>query len=183
MIRAALLAMFFATSTAAGSSLPFDTGGAYSLTNQFGQTRTQSDPDGHAQLVFFGYANCPGICSAAMPLIADVVDAVAGHGITLRPVMITVDPARDTVENMAIPMANYHPDFIGLTGSPAALDTAYQAFNIDHKLVYDDPEYGPVFSHGALIYLMDSRGEVLSLIPPVLDTRRATEIALKYIAR
>lgn len=169
------------TSAQAQTPLPFDVGGPYALTNQFGQTRTQMDPDGMPQLVFFGYANCPGICSAAMPLMADVTDMMAVRGTPVRPVMITVDPDRDTVENMVIPLANFHADFIGLTGPQAALDASYAAFNVEHSLAYNDPEYGPVYTHGSLIYLMDSAGDVLTVIPPILDANRAAEITWKYI--
>ena len=71
---------------------------------------------------------------------------------------------------------------MGLTGDAAALKTAYAAFSVDHALAYEDPEYGPVYSHGSLIYLMDAKGEVLTLFPPVLDTATATDIALKYLS-
>ncbi|UWR23183.1 SCO family protein [Sulfitobacter sp. S190] len=182
MRRAALLALALAGPALADSPLPFDVGGAYALTDQHGQTRTHADPDGHAQLVFFGYANCPGICTAAMPLMADVTDALAAKGVPVSPVMITVDPARDTVDNMGAPLAHLHPDFVGLTGDPAALAASYEAFNVDHEMVYDDPEYGPIYSHGSLIYLMDGAGDVLTVLPPILDAQRATDIAWKYLA-
>ncbi len=184
MIRASLTlcAMLGAATTAlAEAPLPFAVGGDFELVNQHGQTRTQMDPDGLPQLVFFGYANCPGICSAAMPLMADVVDEMAQRGQPVRPVMITVDPARDTVENMGAPLANFHADFIGLTGVQPALDASYAAFNVEHALAYDDPKYGPVYSHGSLIYLMDSSGDVLTVLPPVLDATRASDITWKYI--
>lgn len=181
MIRTALFLLSLATPALPQSPLPFDVGGPYRLTNPYGETRTQADPEGHAQLLFSGYANCPGICSAAMPLMADVVDSMAKHGIPLRPVMITVDPKRDTPFNMATPRAAYHPAFIGLTGDTATLQTAYDAFNIDHEPAYTEPQYGPAYSHGSLIYLMDARGDLLTIVPPVLDATRAAHIILKYL--
>ncbi len=167
----------------AETPLPFAVGGPYALTNHHGAVRTQVDPDGLPQLLFFGYANCPGICTAALPLMGEVTEKLAKDGIAVRPVMITVDPARDTIENMAEPLTYFHPDFIGLTGDEVALATAYKAFSVDHALAYEDPEYGPVYTHGSLIYLMDAGGEVLTLIPPVMDTHRATEVAMKYLAK
>lgn len=183
MIRTVLTlcATLGAQAAQAESPLPFAVGGDFTLINQHGQTRTQTDPDGLPQLVFFGYANCPGICSAAMPLMADVVNDMAKRGQQIRPVMITVDPTRDTVENMGEPLAAFHADFIGLTGDPSALDASYAAFNVEHALAYDDPEYGPVYSHGSLIYLMDSTGDVLTVLPPILDATRAADITWKYI--
>jgi protein SCO1/2 len=173
--------MLLAGGAAAQTAMPFDVGGAYELTDQNGHTRTQVDPEGLPQLMFFGYANCPGICSAALPLMADVVDDLAQEGIALRPVVITVDPARDTVETMGPALREHHPSFVGLTGSQAALDTAYSAFSVTHKLAYEDPEYGPVYSHGSLIYLMDADGKVLTLIPPILAKDTAVGIARKYV--
>lgn len=178
---AAIAGVVFSASVAAETPLPFDVGGPYALTNHHGQAHTQSDPDGLPQLLFFGYANCPGICTAALPLMGEVTEKLADDGIRVRPVMITVDPARDTVGNMAAPLTYFHPDFVGLTGDEAALATAYQAFSVDHALAYEDPEYGPVYTHGSLIYLLDASGEVLTLIPPVMDTHRATEVARKYL--
>jgi len=110
------------------SALPFNVGGPYALVNHHGAPHTQSDPDGRPQLLFFGYANCPGICTAALPLMGDVTTALAESGIALRPVMITVDPVRDTVENMAEPLTKLHPDFIGLTGDAAPWPTPMPRF-------------------------------------------------------
>ncbi|MEP2030389.1 MAG: SCO family protein [Paracoccaceae bacterium] len=184
MIRAATSAVFLSiaiTAAHAGTPLPFDLGGPYELTDQFGQTRTQKDPEGQPQLVFFGYANCPGICSAAMPLMADVVDALADQNLKVRPVMITVDPERDTVAAMGEPLAEFHPDFIGLTGDEDALAVAYEAFSVDISIAFVDPEYGPIFTHGGLIHLLNGEGEVLTILPPVLDSDAVTEIVSGYL--
>lgn len=181
MRRLALILSLVATGVVAQPPLPFDVGGPFTLVDQFGTPRSQADPEGQAQLLFFGYANCPGICSAAFPLMADVTDLVAEAGHRIRPVMITVDPARDRVGTMQAPLGAHHKDFIGLTGSKEALAGAYAAFSVEHALAYEDPKYGPVYTHGSFIYLLDGQGEVLTLIPPVLDAASAAEIALKYI--
>ena len=181
-LRSVLFALTLGASPAfAQSGLPFDVGGPFELTDHTGATRTQADPDGLPQLLFFGYANCPGICTAALPLMADMTDYLARDGITVRPVMITVDPKRDTPEEMGPALAYVHPEFVGLTGDAAALDVAYDAFSVEHALAYEDPDYGPVYTHGSFIYLMDDVGKVLTLIPPVLDAAKATEIALNYL--
>ncbi len=165
----------------ADGPLPFAVGGPFALTDHHGQARTQADPDGLPQLLFFGYANCPGICSAALPLMGDVTDQLAQDAIAIRPVMITVDPARDTVANMGEPLGKYHADLLGLTGTPDALKVAYDAFSVDHALAYEDPQYGPVYTHGSLIYLLDGNGDVLTLIPPVMDAATAANVARKYL--
>ena len=124
----------------------------------------------------------PEICSSAMSLLADITDEMAERGVTLRPVMITVDPARDTAVEMVTPLAQIHADFIRLTGSETALQKAYASFSIERELAYEDPENGAVYSHGLMTYLLDRSGDVLTLIPPVIDTGPATEIAWKCLA-
>lgn len=162
------MALFLAAHAFAEDALPGDIGGPFALTDQFGATRTEADPQQRAQLLFFGYVNCQEICSAALPLMADVADLMSERGLPVTPVLVTVDPARDRVDTMGAPLAELHSDFVGLTGTEDALQVAYDAFSVSFEELFTDPEYGPVFSHGSFIYLLDAEGEVLTLLPPVL---------------
>lgn len=166
----------------AQTPLPFDLGGPYKLVDQFGQTRTESDPDGRAQLLFFGYANCLNICSAALPLMAGVVDALNADGVELTPVMITVAPEQDTVATMGAPLGQIHPDFVGLTGPTPALQNAYDAFAVEVKPLFEDPEYGWIYAHGSFIHLLDKDGAMLTLLPPVLGVEETVKIVRGYLA-
>ncbi|NNK77383.1 MAG: SCO family protein [Litoreibacter sp.] len=186
MIRAVLLSCALtvvasaSTASEPDTALPFKIGGAFELVDQHGSPRTQVDPDGQLQLLFFGYANCQQICSAALPLMAEVTDELAGDGITLHPVMITVDPKRDTSETIGSALREHHPDFVGLTGSERALQAAYDAFSVTREELFTDPEFGPVFSHGSFLYLLSGEGEVLTLLPPVLPTSEIRSIVTRY---
>ena len=156
-------------------------GGPFELTDQYGQTRTQADPDGRAQLLFFGYANCPDICTAALPLMALMVDTLADQGHAVRPVMITVDPKVDTPDTLDAPMAALHPEFIGLTGSEDALSESYAAFNVEIEPLFTAPDGQTVYAHGSFIYLLSADGEFLTLIPPILGPDEAANIVKGYL--
>ncbi|HID67523.1 MAG TPA: SCO family protein [Roseibacterium sp.] len=175
------IALVLCAGTLSAQTLTDGLGGAFTLIDQTGAERTQADPDGFHQLVFFGYANCQEICSAALPLMASTVDVVAASGGTLRPVMITVDPERDTPEAMAEALPVHHPDFVGLTGSPEALQAAYDAYSVEFEELFVDPFYGTVFSHGSFIYLLDGDGTVLTLLPPVLGPDMMGQIISDYL--
>jgi len=140
--------------------LPFDLGGAFSLTDQYGRKRSEVDAEGRLQLVFSGYAKCESICTVALPQMASITKELASLGIPVAPVMITVDPARDTPEAMAPILAALHPDFVGLTGPERALAEVYKLFSIDHSLVFEDPSAGAVYAHGSLLYLLDGKCRV-----------------------
>ena len=160
--------------------LPFDLGGPFALVDQGGAPRTEADPEGRMQLLFFGYANCPAICTAALPMMADAADALSAAGVPAVPVMITVDPERDTVESIGAPLAAIHPEFVGLTGTPEALAAARAVFGVERELAMEHPELGPIYAHGSHVFLLSPAGEVLTLLPPILGAARAAEIAARY---
>lgn len=159
---------------------PIKLGGAYALTDQTGATRTEADPQGRLQLIFFGYAKCQAICEVALPRMEEMAEIAQAAGIGVQPVLITVDPERDTPRAMAEELTERHPGFIGLTGSEEELAAARQLFQIERKHVFDDPEYGPIYAHGSHIYLMDAKGGFLTFIPPILSPDRGAEIIAKY---
>lgn len=178
MIRLAL-AVICCAGVASAQQLTSDLGGAFTLTDNRGELRTEVDPDGQHQLLFFGYANCQEICSAVFPTMASIVDMIGSDA--LRPVMVTVDPERDTVDTMSEALHVHHPEFVGLTGTPEQLQMAYDAYSVEFEELFVDPFYGTVFSHGSFIYLLDGEGEVLTLLPPVLGPEMMVQIISGYL--
>jgi len=167
-----------------GPSLPFDLklGGDFTLTDHQGAERTQDDPDGQLQLLFFGYVNCQAICSVAFPLMANVVDDLAAVDVNVTPLMVTVDPKRDTLETMGPKILEHHADFVGLTGTQDELQKVYDLYSVEQKVVFTDPEYGDVYAHGSNIYLLNAKGEFLTILPPILSAERIVEIVQRYKA-
>lgn len=164
----------------AATPLPFDLGGRFALTDHRGARRTEADPGGAHQLLFFGYANCPSICPVAFGLMERTAALLAERGVAAQPLLVTVDPARDTPEAMAAALEAAHPGVLGLTGTEAELAHVRELFQVERKVMFEDPDLGPIFAHGSHIYLLDPAGEVLTLIPPVLSAERGAEIVAKY---
>jgi protein SCO1/2 len=77
----------------------------------------------------------------------------------VRPVFITVDPARDSPEVMARYTAAISPHLLGLTGSPEAIAAAERAYH-----VHVQPA-GNGLDHSAVIYVMGPDGRLLEPIP------------------
>ncbi|MCE0505313.1 SCO family protein [Roseivivax sp. GX 12232] len=172
-----------ASDTTPPAPFPLALGGPFALTDQTGTRRTERAPGADLQLLFFGYANCEAICSVALPRMGGAVTALAEDGLTARPVMITVDPARDRVETIGPPLTRHHPAFLGLTGSPEELAAVYKAFGVEAEVLFHDPGGHPVYAHGSHIFLLDGAGKVLTLVPPILSAERLAEIAQSYLPR
>lgn len=161
---------------------PTNVGGPYRLIDHHGKRRTEIDPDGRHQLVFFGYASCKAICSVALPAMVSTVDQLAAEGIDVTPVLITVDRKRDTVAALRKAAPDIHPRLVGLTGSRRALAKAYDAFQVESKLVYDHPTEGPIYAHGSFVYLMGPDGAFKTVMPPILGPERMAEIVTSYVS-
>ncbi|WGH77735.1 SCO family protein [Jannaschia ovalis] len=164
------------------TAFPTDFGGEYALVDHHGQPRDHTDPDGRIQLIFFGYANCQAICTVALPIMAEMTAALAANGIAVAPLVITVDPARDTVETMGPALARHAPGLTGLTGSEAELARARAAFHVERTALFEEPLGGTVYAHGSHIFVMDGDGGFLTLLPPILSTERMVEIVAGYAA-
>ena len=172
-----------ATTHEAGPALPFpiEITPRFALIDQTGRAVTQADFAGRPMVIFFGYASCPGICPVALAYIAAALDILGPDGADIAPILITVDPARDTPAAMAAALAKYHPRLIGLTGSEAALAEARAVFQVEVKQVAETPEGGAIFAHGSFIYLFGGDGAIKSLLPPNLAPERMAELMRKYL--
>lgn len=160
---------------------PVDITAEFSLIDQDGHAVTQHDFAGKPIAIFFGYANCEAICSVALPRLGQALDLLGDRINDLTPLMITVDPARDTPARIGPALAKWHPKLRGLTGSEAALADARKAFQVQTSIVGEDVEGNPIYAHGSFIYLLDGDGKVLTLLPPILGPERMAEILTGYL--
>lgn len=168
------------TAVDTAAAFPGRIGGPLHLVDQTGAPRSEVDPAGRIQLVFFGYAKCPGICSHALPTLAALTDALGEAGVAATPVLITVDPEHDTPAALAVAAPEIHPDLVALTGSPDDLAAARAAFQVESELLFVDPALGPIYAHGSYIYLLSADGRFLTLMPPILGVERMVEIVRGY---
>lgn len=162
------------------TAFPTDFGGTYALTDHHGRARTQADPEGNVQLIFFGYATCESICSVALPILSDVAAQLNADGIGTTPVVVTIDPEVDTVAAMGPALDTYAPGLLGLTGDEAALAAVRGLFHVEKTPLFEDPMGRTIYAHGAHIFVMDGDGGFLTLLPPVLPPERMVEIVRGY---
>ncbi len=161
--------------------LPFEIEARFDLIDEAGRRVTEADFAGRRWLAFFGYASCEGICSAALPRMAAALDLLGARGRGLTPVMISVDPDRDTPEALAASLPRWHPRLRGLTGDAAALAAARAAFGVAARKAATLADGSPVFAHGGYAYLVGPDGRVETILPPVLSAERMAEIIARYL--
>jgi protein SCO1 len=136
-----------------GGQVAGSIGGPFTLTDQTGTTVTDAQIFTKPALVYFGYTFCPDVCPVDNARNAEAADLLAARGLDVRPVFITIDPARDTTAVMADYAANMHPDMIALTGTPEQVDVASKAYRTYYRKGEGDAEYY-MMDHSTFTYLV-----------------------------
>lgn len=138
-------------------------GGKFLLQDHKGQKRSHLDFRGRYTLVYFGYSFCPDICPTALYNMTEALETLGDKAKNFQPLFITVDPERDTVEELAKYMENFHPSFIALTGSNDAIQKAKKAYHVYAAKAEPDGESSDyLLDHSSIIYVMDPKGRYVT---------------------
>ena len=128
-------------------------GGPFNLLDKTGSIVTEKDIITEPSLIYFGYTFCPDICPMDVSRNADVTDVLLERNTPITPVFISVDPERDTPEVVGDFAENLHERMIGLTGSPAQVKAASQAYRTYYKANPAEDEFYLV-DHSTFSYLV-----------------------------
>lgn len=76
-------------------------GGPFNLTTHDNKPFTEQDLLGHWSLIYFGFTNCPDICPEELDKMGAAVEEIdKARPERVLPIFISVDPARDTIEQV-----------------------------------------------------------------------------------
>ena len=153
-------------------------GGPFALTDHTGRQVTEASYRGRFMLLTFGYTFCPDICPTTLTDMSDAITELGADGDKVVPIMITVDPARDTVAHLKDYVGYFHPRTVGLTGSAEAVKSAAKAYKVYYaKAKQEDgaDAYDYLMDHSTIIYLMGPDGNFLSHYIPKQSPEKIAE--------
>lgn len=151
-------------------------GGPFTLTDQNDVKRRAQDYRGKYMLVFFGFTYCPDVCPTTLGVVKTALDKLGTRADRIVPILITVDPERDTPEVMREYLKSFGDEFVGLTGSVADVTAAAKAYRVYfQKRPQPDGPY--TMDHSSIIYLMGPDGRyVTHYLPEQGPDRIATDL-------
>lgn len=170
---APVAALMLAACSAAPSETPpladARIGGPLNLTTQDGKRLTEADLAGKYRLLYFGYSYCPDVCPV------DLQKLMAGYrqlekanpaiAAKVQPIFVTVDPARDTPQQLKPYVNAFHPKLIGLTGSEAEIAKVAKDYAIFYSREGAPGAKDYLVNHARIAYLMGPDGKPIALIP------------------
>lgn len=136
-------------------------GGPFALTNQDGKRVADQDFKGKLLLVYFGYTYCPDVCPTTLLDMSQALEALGPAADQVQPLFITIDPERDTPEELKKFLGNFDPHFQGLTGTPAEIQAAAKAYRVYYAKA-QGAERDYLMDHTSIVYLMDRNGRFLT---------------------
>ena len=143
--------------------------GEIKLIDHHGQAFTRERLQGKWSLVFFGFTYCPDICPTTMSFLNEFVSQLEGtEADDTEVVMVSVDPARDTVEQLAGYVPYFNPDFIGVTGEFLDVHRFATALNTPFRKVPGQDENYQV-DHSANVVLINPKGDYHGFFKAPLD--------------
>jgi cytochrome oxidase Cu insertion factor (SCO1/SenC/PrrC family) len=157
-------------------------GGPFELVDQTGRKRTDSDFRGKFLIVYFGYTYCPDVCPTDLMEIGLALDKLGEDGAKVQPLFISVDPERDTPSVLADYVSMFNSRIVGLTGTPAQIRAAADAYKAYYAKVYPKKTDVYLIDHTGFIYLMGPAGEYLGFFPPGTSADRMVEVIRQQFA-
>jgi len=151
-------------------------GGPFGLVDQHGATRTDAEFRGRFMLIYFGYTYCPDVCPTELATMGRALDLLGDAGERVQPIFITVDPERDTVEQLATYGASFHPRLLLLTGSAEQVKAAATAYRVYSARVEGSDATDYLMDHTSIVYLMGPDGRFLTHFPQGTPPERMAEV-------
>jgi cytochrome oxidase Cu insertion factor (SCO1/SenC/PrrC family) len=177
---------------------------------------------GQYVLLYFGFTHCPDICPSELLKVAKIQQELGmspsylpplhNDGLSplraakrkapfqVKPVFISVDPARDTIDQLKyysqglLPLPppppllfslssspDFHPSFSFLTGTKQQIDQAARAFRVYFSKVDKSEELEEEYlvDHSIVLYLIDPQGEFLDFYTQGMTAVDITDKILK----
>ncbi|MDX2471246.1 MAG: SCO family protein [SAR324 cluster bacterium] len=142
-----------------------DVGGDFTLTDQHGKSFVMSEQNEKLTLLFFGYLNCPDICPMTLSEMMEVKSLLGANKNQVQFAMVTLDPERDTQEQLRLYMMNFDPEFLGLYGDRKTTDEIAKRYHVLHKKRILRSGLGYSVDHSGGAYLVDKKGRLRYIFP------------------
>ena len=131
--------------------------GAFNLMDSAGKEFLPKDFEGKWNMLFFGFTFCPDICPITMSMLSRIEKGLdIENQEKIRIFLVTVDPDRDSPEQLKVYLENFSENFIGLTGG---LD---QIYNFATRV---NAPFSPISNSKDPHYTVDHTGSIILINP------------------
>lgn len=136
----------------------------FSLADQNGAPFTRRQLEGRWSLLFAGYTHCPDVCPTTLAVMKGVAQRL--HDPALRMVFVSVDPERDTPEQLRRYVGYFGEGIVGATGPAAELDKLCASLGLAYMKVPGPTPEDYAMDHSAALVLIDPQARIAAYFQP-----------------
>jgi protein SCO1/2 len=121
---------------------------------------------GQVMLVYFGYTYCPDICPTSLAVTSEAMKQLTpDEAARVRLVFVSVDPERDTPARLKDYVEFFHPNMVGVTGSPEQIAATARQYGAAYARKEVGSAAGYVMDHSAWTYVVAPDGRLVGRLP------------------
>jgi protein SCO1/2 len=158
------------------------------LTRMDGAAFGRKDLTGKWTFLYFGYTLCPDVCPTELSALAGVADILRQKGVRepWQMVFVSVDPERDTPDQLAKFVTYFDPDIIAATGAQTELRIMAQPIGVGWEkaalpTANDAPSSSYLINHTTSILLINPEGKMVGVFPTPHDPEAMAKAFLAVI--
>ena len=149
---------------------------AFELVDHHGESFANANLKGGWSFLFFGYTHCPDVCPTTLSVLNSVAQQLGNDRRDVRFVFISIDPERDTPDQLARFVSYFNGDFIGVTGKPEAIERLTKQLGVLFMRVPTAENPGSyLMDHTAGVFLVDPEGKYRAVFMPPLTAKNIVE--------
>jgi protein SCO1 len=142
--------------------LSAEIGGAFELAATTGGNVSNETLKGKPFAVFFGFTFCPDVCPTTLLDLSTTIKQLGADADKMSFVFVSVDPDRDTIEQLKLYLSSFDRHIIGATGTEALIAEMARKYRAVYEKVPTKDGY--TVNHTATTYLMDGKGRFVGTL-------------------
>ena len=141
------------------TGLSFDSGEPADLTRY----------EGKVVVVFFGYTSCPDVCPLTLSRVARAIEGLGDRGDEVQVLMVSVDPARDTLDVLGEYLRNFDERFVGVGGDMASVANMAASYGVFFEAQPPDDDGFYEVDHTSTLLGIDRQGNLKVIWNPDVE--------------
>lgn len=137
----------------------------FDLETAAGQRVRLAELSGKLVVLFFGYTFCPDVCPTTLHDLDQTMDLLGPQADQVQVIFVSVDPQRDTPDEVADYASRFNPSFLGTTGSPEVVDRVATLYGIYYAAHEGTEATGYLVDHTASVMVIDRAGHLRLIFP------------------
>lgn len=147
-----------------------------------GRTVTEADYAGKVTVLFFGYTSCPDICPMTLAKFSQALQSMGPAADAVRVLFVSVDPERDTLEDLRRYVNAFGKRIVGLRGSLPVLRELTKRYRVTFGYGEPNEQGWYKVSHSSAAYIFDREGDI-RLLAGLDDSIDAIASGLKRLVQ